>query len=93
MGNLRLLVQLRLANQLKVLPIGRLTLVLFKVEGLHTYAYFEVIYIVDDMNLYPALLEIEWAINNKKIINFKKRILSFEDIEIQVVAPIDPLEG
>ena len=27
------------------------------------------------------------------IINFKRRILSFEDDEMRVVAPIDPLEG
>ena len=29
----------------------------------------------------------------KTIINFKKRILSFEDEEIRVVSPIDPFEG
>ena len=27
------------------------------------------------------------------IINFKRRILSFEDDEMRVVAPLDPLEG
>ena len=30
---------------------------------------------------------------NLKIINFKRRTLSFEDDEMRVVAPIDPLEG
>ena len=36
---------------------------------------------------------IDWAIDNQTIINFKKRILSFEDDEMRVVSPIDPLEG
>ena len=63
------------------------------VEGLHTCADFEVINIVDDMNPYPALLGIYWDIDNQTIINFKKRILSFEDEEMRVVSPIDPLEG
>ena len=65
----------------------------FDVEGLRTFADFEVINFVDDTNPYPALLEIDWAIENQTIINFQKRILSFEDIEMRVVSPIDPLEG
>ena len=39
------------------------------------------------------LVGIYWAIDNQTIINFKKRILSFEDNEMRVVSPIDPLEG
>ena len=49
--------------------------------------------IVDDTNPYPTLLGIDWAIDNQTIINFKKRILSFEHSEIRVVVPIDSLEG
>ena len=64
-----------------------------KVEGLKIYADFEVIEIVDDTNPYTALLGIDWEIDNQTIINLKKRILSFKDSEIRVVAPIDPLEG
>ena len=75
-------IQLRLANQTKVIPIGRLSHAIFNVEGLRTYANFEVINIVDDTNPYPTLLGIDWAIDNQTIINFKKRILSFEDEEI-----------
>ena len=67
--------------------------VIVNVEGLCTYADFEVINIVDDTNPYPALLGIDWAINNQTIINFKKRILSFEYEEMRVVSPIDPFEG
>ena len=75
-------IQLRLANHAKVLPIGRLSQVPLDIEGLHTFADFEVINIVDDTNPYLALLGIDWAIDNQTIINFKKRILSFEDNEI-----------
>ena len=96
MGKLRLMwspVQLRLANQLKVFPIGRVTQVPVEIEGLGIYAYFEVIDIIDDTNPYTALLGIKWAIENQTIINFKKRILTFEDTELRVGAPLDPLEG
>ena len=86
-------IQLRLSNQSKVLPIGRLTQVPVEVEGLRTYVDFEVIDIADDTNPYPTLLEIDWAIDNQTIINFKKMILSFEDFELRVVTPIGPLEG
>ena len=86
-------IQLRLSNQAKLLPIGRLSNVIVDVEGLRTYADFEVINIVDDTNPYPTLLWIDWAIENQTIINFKKRILSFEYEEMRVVSPIDPFEG
>ena len=73
MGKIRLVqypVQLILFNQSKVLPIGRLPHVLIEIEGIKTYAYFEVIDIVDDMNPYPTLLGIDWAIENHTIIKF-----------------------
>ena len=78
---------------MKVLPIGRLSQVHVDIEGLCTFSDFEVINIVDELNPYPTLLGIDWAIENKTIINFKKRILSFEDNEMRVVSPIDALEG
>ena len=84
---------MRLADHAKVLPIGRLSQVLVDIEGLRTFADFEVINIVDDMNPYLVLLGIYYAIDNQTIINFRKRILSFEDNEIRVVSPIDPLDG
>ena len=71
--------KLRLANKSKGFPIGWPTQVLFKIEGLKMYTYFEVIYIVDDTNLYPTVLGIDWSMDNQTIINFKKRILTFED--------------
>ena len=84
---------MQLANQAKVLPIGRLSQVPVNIDGMHTFADFEFIKIVDKTNPYPALLGIDWAIDNQTIINFKKRILSFKDDEMRVVSPIDPLEG
>ena len=81
------LIQLRLANQEKVLLIGRLSQVQVDIEG------FEVINIVDDTNSFIALLGIDWAMGNKTIIHFKRRILSFEYDEMRVVVPLYPLEG
>ena len=52
-------IQLQLANQSKVIPIGRLSNVTVDVEGLRTFADFEVINIVDDTIPYPALLGID----------------------------------
>ena len=49
--------------------------VLVEVEGLQTYADFNIIEIFYDTNMYPALLGIDWAIENHPIINFKKRIM------------------
>ena len=57
------------------------------------YSNFEVIDILDDTNPYPALFGIDWGIDNQIIINFKKRILTFEYLELRVVSPIDLLEG
>ena len=94
-GNPRLIwypIQLMLSSQTKVLPIGWLTQVPVEIEWFITYADFKVIDIVDDTNMYPALLGIEWVIDNQTIINFKKRILMFEYSYLWVVAPIDPQE-
>ena len=63
------------------------------IEGLRTFADFEVINIVYDTNPYLALLGINWVIGNQTIIKFKRRIISFEDDEMRVVAPLYPLEG
>ena len=55
--------------------------------------HFEVINIVDDTNSYLTLLGIDWEIDNHTIINFNKRILTFEDSKLRVVTPIDLLQG
>ena len=63
------------------------------IEGLRTFADFKGIDIVDDTTPYPTLLGDDWAMENQTTINFKRRILSFEDDEMRVVTPLDPLEG
>lgn len=52
-------IQLRMANQQKILPMGKLQGVIMDIEGSSTLADFEVIDIVDDRNPYPALLGID----------------------------------
>ena len=57
-------IELRLANEAKVLPIGRLCQVPLDIEGLQKFAYFDVIDIADYLNPYPMLLGIYWEIHN-----------------------------
>ena len=52
-------IQLRLANQQKIVPLGRFPSVPVDIDGVSTFADFEVIEIIDDSNPYPALLGIE----------------------------------
>jgi hypothetical protein len=53
-------VQLRLANQNKIVSIGRLEGVSMNIDGVHSVEYFEVIEIVDDNQPYPTLIGLEW---------------------------------
>jgi hypothetical protein len=53
-------IQLKLENQQRVLPIGRLIGVTIDLDRVHTMEYFEVIEIVDGMTHYPTLLGIDW---------------------------------
>jgi hypothetical protein len=61
-------VQLKLENQHRVLPIGRLKGVTVDLDGVCTKTYFEVIEIVDDTTPYPTLLGLDWAFENQTII-------------------------
>lgn len=54
---------------------------------------FQVIEIIDDSNPYPTLLGIEWEIDMNGVINLKKRTMSFERKSLQVILPLDPVEG
>jgi hypothetical protein len=62
---------LKLENQHKVLPIGRLKGVTIDLDGVRTKLDFEVIEIVDDTTPYLALLGLDWAFDNQDIINLK----------------------
>jgi hypothetical protein len=55
------LIQLKLENQHRVLPIGRLKGVTIDLDGVHTKSDFEVIEIVDGTPPYPTFLGLDWA--------------------------------
>lgn len=82
-----------MANQLKIIPIGRLQGVKVDIEGASALADFEVIKIVDDSNPYHALLGIDWATDMIGVINLKKWKMIFEKKLLRVVVPLDPAEG
>jgi hypothetical protein len=87
------IIQLKLANQHRVLPIDRLKGVTIHLDGVRTKADFEVIEIVDDRTPYPTFLGLDWAFENHAIINMKIRKMAFESGEYRVIAPLDPSEG
>jgi len=82
-------IQLRLANQQRVIPLGCLSSVPVDLNGVRSLADFEVIEIIDDNTPYHALLGIDWAFENQAIINLKKKTMSFEGNGIQVIGLLD----
>jgi hypothetical protein len=86
-------IQLKFANQHRVLPIGRLKGVKVDLDGVCTKANFEVIEIVDDKTTYPTFLGLDWVFDNQAIINLKTRKMTFELEEYRVITPLDPSEG
>ena len=82
--------QLRLANQAKVHPIGRVLNLIVDIEGMKRYADFEVIKVVDGGGYYPVLLGIGWDNDSMVVINFKKWVMTFENQDIRVISPMDP---
>lgn len=87
------LIQLRITNQQKILPMGRLPGIVVDIEGVCAIAEFEVIEIVDDTNPRPALLGLDQAFDNLAIINLKKRQMVFEKDNLRVIVPLDSSEG
>jgi hypothetical protein len=86
-------IQLKLENQHRVVPIGRLKGILVDLDGVCTMVDFEVIDIVDNTSPYPTLLGLDWAFDNQSIINLKTRKMIFESGEYRFIAPLDPSEG
>ena len=72
-------------------PTGLLPQVLVDIDRVRSSADFEVIEIIGDSRPYPALLGIDWAIGNMAVIDLKRRQMTFEDAQIRVIAPLDPL--
>jgi hypothetical protein len=62
------------------------------IDGVRTFADFEVIEIVDDSFPYPALLGIDWAVDNSTVVDQKKRHMTFEKAGLRVITPLDPDE-
>jgi hypothetical protein len=83
-------VQLKLANQHRVLPIGRIKGVTVDLDGVCTMEYFEVIEIVYGTRPYPTLLGLDWEFGNHTIINPKTMKMTFESGEYRFIAPLYP---
>jgi hypothetical protein len=86
-------IQLKLANQHRVLPIGRLKGVMVDLDGVHTKGDFEVIEIVDRTTPYPTLLGLDWEFDNQAINNLKTKKMTFWSGDYRFIAPLDPSEG
>ena len=86
-------IHLRLANQQRISTLGRLSQVPVDIDGVRSSVDFEVIEIIGDSKPYPALLGIDLAIGNMAVIDLKRRQMTFEDAQLQVIAPLDPLQG
>ena len=86
-------IQLRLVNQQRVSPMGRLSNVPIDIDGVQCLADFKVIEIIDDSNPFPALLGIDWDFDNLVVINLKKKQMTFEGYNIRIIEPLDPTQG
>ena len=60
------------------------------VEGMNTYADFDVIEVLEGGGSYPVFLGIGWENDSMEVINFKKRMMIFQNQDIKVIAPMDP---
>ena len=76
-------VKLRLANQAKVQPIGRVSNPVIDVEGMRTHDDFDVIEVVIGQGLYLILLGVGWANDSMEVINLKKWMMNFENQDIR----------
>ncbi len=74
MGKLRLIlshIRLRMGNQQAISPYGRLEHVPMDIDGVRTFAGFEVINIIDEHCPYPSSLGIDWAFDKLVMIDLK----------------------
>jgi hypothetical protein len=86
-------IQMRLKNQQRVCPMGRLSNVPIDIDGVRGLADFEVIEIIDDIKPYPVLLGIDWEFHKLAVINLKKKHMTFEGHNIKIIGPLDPSMG
>jgi hypothetical protein len=71
-------VHLKLENQHRVIPIGRLKGVTVDLDRVHTKVDFKVIEIVDGTTPYSTLLGLDWEFDNHAIIKLNMRKMTFE---------------
>ena len=71
------IIQLRLENQHKIIPIKRLVGELVNIDEVCNVTDFAVIEIVDKIQPYPSFLRLYWTFENQEIINLKKRYMIF----------------
>jgi len=64
-------IQLRLANQYKIYPIGRLEQVEVSIDRVKTKVDFKVIEIMDDLDPHPNLPGIDWEFDYNVLLNLK----------------------
>ena len=83
-------IQLKLENQQRVIPMGRLKNIVVDLDDVCTTTDFDVMDMVDDSKPFPSLLGIDWAFGNQDIINLKIRKMIFEAGNFRVVEPLDP---
>lgn len=86
-------IQLQMANQQNILPMGRLQGMTMEIEGVSMQTNFEVIEIVDDSNPYPGLQGIDWAMDMNGAINLKRQKMTLEKKSLRIIVPLDPAEG
>jgi len=86
-------IALKMANQQKIVPFGRLEAMWIDIDGIRRTTTFEVIEIVDDSLPFPALLGLEWAFENLSLVNLKKRQLVLEKGNLGVISPLDSKAG
>ena len=82
-------IQLHMYNQQKIIPLGRLSMIVVDIAGVKVQDDFEFIQIVEDADPYPTLLGLDWAIDMGRIINLKKRSMVFESEGTWVIVPLD----
>jgi hypothetical protein len=86
-------IRIRMDNKQVVIPFGILEHVHVDIDGVRTFADFEVIEIVDDSFNYPVLLGSDRAFNNSTLVDLNKIRMMFEGDGLRVIAPLDPDEG
>ena len=70
-----------------------LTDVEVNIDGVKIVVKFEVIEILEDVYPYLEMFGIDWAFENNFILNLNKWCMTFELEELQVVSPVDAIEG